>query len=339
MRRRYLLRGGTIMAVGSLAGCIIGDLEERVDGSDGATDTEPEDDSDPEPSDGSEDGDVSFSVEPKASEIKWAEPYSVTVTVKAGEDPPPIVTQIIYERESDSQWSGDFSNTQQYWTLGADKSTTKTFEMKPPGYGDFTLGLLTVDNQEVVETWDLTVQQPRAAFGEPISYYDGLDMTVDAEVHDSLEFELDYGEDNDEYTGMFSVSVKDGKWLKINIIAENKGKGKVGLPGKTEFSGLAGGTQLEQNQPRALGEHVGKESIYVIGDGPSDINDARMEMHKSGVVQQDGYWYPESDLIAGAREEGWLVYAVQEDLSEDSVIEIRLNRQSGPDVRAIWTNG
>ena len=226
------------------------------------------------------------------------------------------------------------------WNLDAGETATKTIETRPPSTGGLTIALMKMQTEEVADQWELSVQAPTASLDETISYYDGLDMTVGAEIHDSLEFELNYGGNmNDAETGTFPVSVRDGKWVKINIVAENtKQEGKVALPGKTEFGGIVGqGTQLKQNQPRALGEGVGQGTIYAIGDGPSDIDDARMEMHKGGTVQQDGYWYPPSELVAGAVEEGWIAYAVQEDLSDDSAIEIRLDRQ-GVDVRATWTN-
>jgi hypothetical protein len=334
MRRRTLLRVGGSIAFVALAGCSGGDGDESE-----TTTTEEESSGDTTETSGG--GDVSFSVKPSANQLDWGEDYSVDVTVQSGDESVQLATGIVYQTEDDSEWAGSFGNTEKMWQLDEGESQTVTFDIEPPAVGELKLGLYDAVSEQVVEEWELTVSRPIAALGETNSYYDGLDMTVDAEVHESLEFELEYGGDqNDAESGMFSVGVKDGKWVKVIITAENTNQeGEVGLPGKTEFGGIVGqGTQLKQNQPRALGEGVGEGTIYEIGDGPENIGDAWMEMHKGGNAQQDGYWYPPSELVYGAVEKGWIAYAVQEDLSDDAKIEIRLDRQSGIDVRAIWTN-
>lgn len=327
------MKTGVVIGATAIAGCLGNGDEPDNGGDEDQTETTQTTDT----TDST--GELAVSAEPSATEIDWGDEYSVHVTVQAGNESPEIATAIIYQTEDDSSWSGSFSNTEKMWRVDAGETATETFLIEPPAVGTLTLGLINVMNEEVVEEWELTVQPPTGALDEPISYYDGLDMTVDAEIHDSLEFELDYGGSmNEAESGMFSVSVRDGKWVKVIINAVNtKEEGKVDLPGEPEFSGLAGGTSLVQNQPRSLGEGVGEGTIYAIGDGPSDIDDAWMEMHKDGVVQQEGYWYPPSEIAAGAREDGWLVYAVQEDLADDSAIEIRLDR-NGVDVRATWTN-
>lgn len=335
MRRRTVLTTGTVVVSGTIAGCL------GLGGGDG---------DEPEPTTTEEDaqttqttetgGELSLSADPSATEMEWGDEYSVEVTVQSGEEPTQIVTGLMYQTEDDPNWAGPFGNSKMMWQLEAGETETKTCEAKPPSTGLLTVGLVNMQTKEVAAKWELTVQPPTAAFGETISYYDGLDMTLDAEVHESMDFEIEYGPYGEKVEDVFTVSVRNGKWVKVNVVAENTNeKGEVGLPEEGQFSGLAGNTQLDSDKPRSLGESVGEGSIYEIAEPPADEDDPPwLEMHHDGVVQQDGYWYPPSELAAGAKEDGWIVYAVEEEDFTVDDVEVRLDR-GGVDARAVWTNG
>lgn len=326
MRRRKLLAAGAAITLSVIAGCS-GD-----DNGDGpaSTPTSDPDEETPEPPEEPGDGDLSFSAESSATEIDWGEEYSVTVTARAGESPPHVMTALVYQSEADSTWSGSFGNGEMLWRLDGGESRTETFELKPPEVGECKVGLMTQDG-EVIEEWELTVNPPTAEFGETISYYDGLDVTVDAELHDSMDFEItwDYGDES----GVYSVRPKDGQWVKVSVVAKNTNTNEdVRVPGEDRFSGLAGSSQL--NSPRSLGTEVGAGTEYEIDDETRHEEGAWMEMYKDGAAQQEGYWYPPSELIAGAEEKGWILFETdKKDISVDDV-EIRSNRN---DIRATWS--
>lgn len=329
MRRRPLLLAGATFAIGTTAGCVGDGGEDTETATDpgGGTPTEPDGDTPGEPTGTG----VSFSVDHAGTELDWGAAYSVTVTAQAGEDPPDVATAILYQADDAADWSGTLDGTETVWRLDAGESKTETYDIEPPAVGEYTLGLMESTDETVVEEWDLLVRPPTAAFDDPISYYDGLDVTVDVELHDWMEFKLEYGPINDEETGRFEVSPKDGTWVKVIVTSENtNSNSKVRLFGEDRFSALAESSQLER--PRSLGEDVGKDTPYEIRDQTRHEGGAWLEMHKDGQRQQDGYWYPPDEVVSGAVEEGWLVFTTAADTTVDD-LEIRLARN---DVRATW---
>jgi hypothetical protein len=320
--------GGTIV-LGTLAGCSGGDEEEPE-----STPTTAEESGDAATPEEPAEGGVSFAVDPSTDEIDWGETYTVTVAVSAGEDPPFLETGIVYETESDSSWSGGFDNTVQMWQLEGGESQSETYEIEPSAVGDLKLGLMRSAKQEVVEEWDLTVNPPTAAFGEPISYYDGLDVTLDVELHEWLEFELEWGYPEVK-KGMYSVHPTDGQWVTVSITAENTNtNSEVRLPEREDFSGLGGNSQLE---PYAGRKPVGGDTDYELDQVEEEWDMSSGEerpylMMEYDDYTQEGYWKPPRTLISGAVEDGWLLFETGADVTVDD-IEIRLNRN---DIRATW---
>lgn len=327
MRRRNVLGAGAMLALGSAAGWVLWDNYQ----SDSAETTEPAGASSPEPPDEPEAEEVSFSIEPATNEIDWGEECSVTVSARAGDDPPRVPTIVVYETEDSSTWTGSIGATEMMWNLDAGESETETFEIEPPSVGEFTLGLMDAREEEVVDEWELMVNPPVQSFGETLSYYDGLDMTVDVELQEWIDVELVYGDINDEETGTFSVRPRDGQWVKVWVTAENTNTNeKVRMPGNDMFTGLADNSQLDH--PRYLGEDVGAGTNYEIDDASVEEEGARMEMYHDGDPKQEDFWYPPSELISGAVEEGWMLFETDADMTVED-IQIRLSRN---DVRATW---
>ena len=321
MRRRTLLRVGGGIAFVALAGCSGGDGDESE------TTTTSKEEASGDTTETSGDEDVSYSVEPSANQLDWGEDYSVAVTVQCEHESAQLATGILYQTADDHQWAGSFGNTETMWQLDTGESETKTFDVDPPTVGELKLGLLEITSEEVVEEWELSVSPPTAAFGGTNSYYDGLDVSLDVELTEWMDFELDYGDES----GMYAVRPQGGQWVKVTVTAENTNtNSEVSLFGDDAFTALAGSSQLDR--PRSLGEGVGAGTDYEIDDQTRHDEGARLEMYKGGSAQQEGYWYPPSELISGATEEGWLVFEGETDTTK-SDLQIRLERA---DIRATW---
>ena len=326
MNRRKLLMVGAAAGSSSIAGCFGGD-EEQPDET--PTTESEEDGGSPDTSEESEAGKISFSVDPSATEIEWGEEYSVTVTMQAGDEPVDAATGIVYQTEADATWSGNLGNTEMMWRLDAGESQSETFEIEPPAVGEFTLGLVNAVEEDVVEEWDLTVTPPVQSLGETLSYYDGLDMSVDAELQEWIDVVLTW--DQEDEAGTYSVRPAEGQWVKVNIVAENTNMNTdVGIPGYGAFSALAGNSQLDH--PRYLGTDVGAGTEYVVDDQTRHEEGSRLEMNDGGEPGQEGFWLPPDELIPDAREEGWVLFEAATDTAVEDV-EIRLQRN---DVRATW---
>lgn len=312
---------GATFALSSIAGC-------TEDGGD--TESTPTPTLEPGAGSGAEPGagGVTFSVDPSAKEIDWGDEYTVTVTAQAGDDPPAVGTGIMYGTEGSSR-TGTVDNSGKQWMLDAGESQTETFEIDPPSVSEFTFRLMTGE-QEVVAEWELTVNPPVQSFGETLSYYDGLDMTIDVELHEWLDFELLEG-DMGEELGPYSVRPEDGQWVKVNIVAENTNMNTdVGIPEGGAFSALAGNSQLDH--PRYLGTNVGAGTEYEVDDETRHEEGAWLEMNDGGEPGQEGFWLPQNDLVPGAGKEGWVLFETDTDATKDD-LQIRCGRN---DIRATW---
>lgn len=329
MRRRKLLTVGGAIFLGSLAGCGGGGDEgepESTPTPDAETETQEETATPEEP----EEGGVTFAVDPSSSEIDIGEPYTVTVTAKAGDESVEAVTGIIFKRGDQQSWSGPISDTGKRWQLKAGESQTANFDLEPGSVEEYTLALADSENKEVIEEWELTVNRPTAAFGKTISYYDGLEMTVDVEVHEWLEFELSW--DGGDKTGTYAVRPREGQWAKVWVKGKNPEENDqdVTAPAGEDFNGLAGGQQF--NRIKRNGVTVGADTDYKIDDSTREAGGADMET-------MDEYWLPpetgitRGTLIPGAVHEGMVLFeASGTDWSVED-IKIMLNRN---DIRATW---
>lgn len=329
MKRRAVLTGGVTIALASIAGCT-GD----GDGDSGSTPTtEPGVEPTTEPGEEPPPGEVAFSVEHSGAEMDWGDEYSVTVTARAGDEPPDVVTVIAYQMGDESTYSHTFDNTEAVWRLDAGKSRTKTFEIEPPAVDEFHVGLFNTVEEEVVEEWDLTVTPPVQSFGETLSYYDGLDVTVDVELHEWLEFDLHW--DGRDESGTYPVRPEGGQWVKVNITAYNRndrGGDGVGVPTVEAFSARAGNSALEH--PRWSGADVGADTRFEVDDedGNRDEERSRLEMRHDGEPQQEGFWFPQDDISPDIVEEGWMVFETGTDTTKED-LQLALERD---DITAIW---
>lgn len=320
MRRRHFIGTGLVTGAGLLTGCIGLPDGESPDSGEQTDGTDPDDTTDGTDGEDEPSGELSVTVEPSASEIEWGEEYSIDISIEAGSEPVPY-TGVVYSTEDETGWTSAISGTKIQWMLESGESQTKSLTFEPPAVGELTLGLLNSENN-VMKEWDLTVVPPEATFGEAISYYDGLDMTIDVELQDWIDVSLEWeGED----FGVNSVRPNDGQWVKISITAENTNTtGDVSLPEEDAFSALAANSQLDR--PRSLGTEVGEGYPYEVQDDTVNEDVAWMEFQKDGEVQEEGFWYPTSDLIPGAVEEGWMVFETDMDTTVEDV-QIRLERE------------
>lgn len=203
------------------------------------------------------------------------------------------------------------------WQLDGGESRTETYELRPPGGGDLSLALVDQDSN-ILEEWHLTVSMPQAALGETISYYDGLELTIDAQLRDSVTVPIeDYGE--------YAVGVVDAPWVEVAITAENTSMDqKVDTPWRDSFAVLAGGTQLE----RSDGGYLGSDSEYEVLDADREFKD----YEGFSLEDLENHWDPPSELVPDASEQGVLLFKGLEGTTVDE-LSISVNRN---ETRATW---
>lgn len=324
-RRRYIHGVSAIGAV-ALAGCL-GNNDEPDDEPDDHLDDEP-DDTDDEPDDTDEPapGEITYSVEPAATELDWGEEYAVTVTARAGSDAPIGVTVIEYQPEGETRWS-NLVHTRSSWDLEDGESMTKTHDIDPPASGEIAFRL----KEELLDTaaseWRLLLRPPRAAVGETIPFYDGLELTTEVELLDSKEFMLVDRREQTEL-GVYPVRPKGGQWVVATLTAENTSMNTdVRLPEQDDINALADEMQLAR--PRATGHDVGDAAgfEYEVADETAADREGWFEPR-----QEAGFYDPPPELIPDATYDGWNLFEVDAETTVED-ITIVVNQQ---DVRATW---
>lgn len=271
-------------------------------------------------------GELTYSVEPTATEIDWGEEYSVTVTAEAGVDSPLEVTVVAYQLAGDTRWS-NIVHTRSTWSLDDGEVRTETYDIEPPATGEITFGLFRELFDTVAADWDLLVNPPSAALGETISYYDGLEVTLDARLLDSIAFLLVDRRDQDEL-GVYPVRPQDGQWVEVTVTAENTSTNTdVGLPDRDDITALADGTPLAR--PRQTGDHVGdgRDTAYEVADETVEVREGWFEPRR-----EEEFYDPPDELIPGATYEGRILF----ETGIDTTVADISARVGHRDVHATW---
>jgi hypothetical protein len=316
MRRRTILATGPAIGMTVLAGCGSEDPDQETER------TTQTDEGDGPSGDQRDTGNgLSATIEPSASEITWGEEYSVEVTLVAGSDYPTdwAWTDIGYATQTSS---GKLRGTDHDWDLPTGQQVTQTFEFGPPATGEVTFTLHDLNRGsgagKPIAKWTLTVEPPEATFGEPIAFYDGLEITTDARVTETIDTHL-FGPGGDNL-GIHTVRpTGDNQWAVVTVTARNSGNEAVRLPSRDDISMLAEEFQLEQTHFVPDGEYT------VSGDAPEYANiDFRKE---------DEY-YPRNppELVPTAAAEGTVVFIADGETTKDD-LAVLLHRN---DLRARW---
>lgn len=318
MRRRTLLTTGTATGLAFLAGCASSDPEESPTGT-------PETDGPGDTPGGSES--LSADIAPSASNISWGEEYSVTVTLVAGSE---------YETDwthTEINWRTDDSNgaitnsSYSMWNIPTGEPDSHTFEITPPTTGDITFTLEDILEGSTLAEWTLTVEPPVADLGTTISYYDGLAVTIDVQLTETIEAHI-YDDYKGNDLGVYSIRPADGtQWALLLLTVENTATSKLYPPSSDDMAVLVGGTQLNraddllfatQNEFRAV--EGNPEEAYVVE-----------------LSAEAGYYDPPTEIVPSATAEGWLPYLTDIDSTPADVAAV-LTRNASSSVSGTVTS-
>jgi hypothetical protein len=318
MNRRQFLGTGAIVSVGLLAGCASDDPSSPTT-EQGETTT----DAGTPVGGGATDGQLSVQVTPSASSIQWGEDYSVTVTLEAGSDVEYdwAFTEIYYQIEGDTNWIGVATDSS--WDLQPGSPQTKTYEIDPPATGEIAFRLYEdMIAGETVAEWSLTVEPPVREFGQAIPYYDGLAVTVDARITDTIDFHV-YDSYGGEDLGVYAVQPNDGRWAIAAVAVENTNANQeVRPPHSGNLALLASGTQLE----------VVDGLLFVDGPAFSVVGDAPADAYVVDVSSEPGFFDPPNFVVPTATTRGWVPFLLHTDATADELAAV-MTRE---DVRARW---
>lgn len=239
------------------------------------------------------------------------------MTLQGGSEGTQVFTGIVYKTEGSPDWEDSVSGTESVWNLPAGQSQTKTFEVPPPQTGEITYGLLT-ENYETLEQWKLLVEPPRAAFGETIAFYDGLEMTVSVRLMETIEGSV-FNHADQETRGVFTLRPSKGrKWLRVHLTAMNTNNTRdVMPPPHKEIDVLAAGEQLD-----AIG--AGTREIEIVGETTKEYDDLQLD--------EDKLYRPPWDLVPSGKHSGFKQYIVPADITQADLKVMAPHNH----VRATW---
>lgn len=324
-RRAFVMTAGIVGTV-ALAGCT-GDSND--DGSDPATPTEAATATEPDSGDGSGEPTLTATVEPSSSAVCWGEEYTLNTTIAASSDDRQFATAVVYKTASDTEWTAGIDGTEAMWTLSAGQSKTKEFDIQPPETGELTLGLLTGE-YETLDQWDLTVRPPTAAFGETVSWYDGLELTLDARITETIAVHVFSTAESDEQDlGVHPVRPTnhvEKRWLLVTVRAENNTVDQdVHVPWDEQFDVLVGGEPVELQ--RYMINPADDPGFEVLDETTKPVGSIRLGS------ESDYYdWSEGTTLPPTASTTGWLPYIVDADTTLDDVGAMARHNE----VRARW---
>jgi hypothetical protein len=324
MNRRTLVRAGTAVGLAFLAGCASSEPSEQT--------TETTQDAGTDTPTGS-DGEFSITIAPSTAELEWGVDYSVDVTMEAGSEPIQTFTEIWWDTDADPGWAS-VEETNVVWDVPAGQSETKTFDIVPPATGDITFALVDLDQfSDILDEWGLTVASPQTALGEAISYYDGLDVSMQASLQDTLDVTIyEYGGAGNPYPGEYTIRpapAASSQWLIVTVTAENSTtNADVAPPDNDYIDVLAAGTQLERKS--LLFNYLSDRDFEIVGDPPEEGESSYMV----DFSREQGWydWKRHDALVPTATANGWLPYVVSTDITlEDVAVLLEHNG-----VRARW---
>jgi hypothetical protein len=309
MKRRTLLSTGTAIGLTFLAGC----SSNGPTGEPGETGTETRTPTTDEGSGGTSagEGGLSAVIEPSATEIAWGEEYSVTVTLVAESEYETDWTHTeINWRAKDS--SGGITGTSySMWDLPTGQPDSHTFKFSPPTMGEITFVLKDLLVGDTLTEWELTVEPPVAALGEAIPFYDGLEVTMDARLTETIEAHIYDDEDAD--LGIYSIRPEDGKqWALAMVTATNTSTSEIYPPEDRDIAVLANGNQLEQLRGLLFAH---QNDFRAVEGNPDDAWVVRLD-------DEADYYDPPTEILPTATTEGWLPYLAKVDASKDDIAVI-----------------
>jgi hypothetical protein len=259
-----------------------------------------------------DDGGLVAEIEPSASEISWGAEYSVTVT---------LVAESGYESDwtgTEIYWRGDGENWgvpggEHTWDLQPGQSESHTFEIVPPETGDIAFFLADFMTGDVLAEWTLTVQPPVVALGETVPYYDGLEVTVDVQLTETIEAHIYDDEGAD--LGVYAIRPETGnQWTLAMITAENTANCELYPPDWHDVAVLVDGKQLDQ----ARGILWASRNDFRTVDGTPD------GAYRVDLDEKEGYYDPPMEILPTATAEGWLPYLAETDATKDDVAVVLL---------------
>jgi|GEM_PF-4688996 len=311
MKRRAFVATGTAVGVAFLAGC----------SSNGPGVQPTETGTTRETRDGTEtagEGEFSVTVEPSTTELEWGVDYSLDVTMEAGDEPIQTMSEIWWDTDADPGWTR-IQGTNVVWDIPAGQSETKTFDIIPPATGDIVFAFADVDRfSDILDEWELAVAPPLAPLGEAISYYNGLDVSMQVSVQDTLDVTIyEYGGAGNPYEGEYSIRpapAGSNQWLVLTMTAENStANTDVAPPDHDRIDVLAEGIQLERKG--LLFNYLSDNDFDIVGDPPEEGESAYMV----DFTQEQGYYDWQNVLVPTATATGWLPYVVNADVTLDDI--------------------
>jgi hypothetical protein len=328
MRRRRFVTTGTAVGLAFLAGC--GSNEPGVQTTETGTPTETGDGRD---TTGEGERAFSITVEPSTVELEWGVDYSVDITMEAGNEPIQTNCEIWWDTGTDPGWT-PVQGTNMVWDIPSGQSDMKTIDIIPPATGDIVFAFADLDQfSDILDEWELAVEPPQAALGEVIPYYDGLDVSMQASLQDTLDVTIyEYGGAGNPYEGEYSIRPTppvSSQWLILTVTAENStANADVAPPDSDHIDVLAAGTQLERKD--LLFNYLSDRDFEVVGDPPEEGETA----YTIDFTQEQGYydWQDHDILAPTATATGWLPYVVSADLTPDDIaVLLEYN-----EIRARW---
>ncbi|MCU4717094.1 hypothetical protein [Halapricum hydrolyticum] len=324
MRRRTFVATGTVAGLTFLAGC--GSNDSDVQTTETGTTRETSDGTDT-----AGEGEFSVTVEPSTAALEWGVDYSLDVTMEAGNEPIQTSSEIWWETNIDPGWTR-VQGTNVVWDIPTGQSETKTFDIIPPATGDITFAVADVDQfSDILTEWELAVAPPQASLGEAISYYDGLDVSMQASLQDTLDVTIhEYGGAGNPYEGEYSIRptpAGSSQWLILTVAAENSTANvDVAPPNHDHIDVLAAGIQLERKN--VLFNYLSDRDFEIVGDPPEEGESAYMV----DFTQEQGYYDWQNVLVPTATATGWLPYVANSDVTLDDIAVLLEHNE----IRARW---
>lgn len=301
--RRHVLLGLGTTAVAGVAGCI--DTDELIGDDDPETPTPPDDDppDDDPPDDGVPGMDVT--VEPETEAITYGEEYTVSVTTRNRGDEAQFFGGTFMARVGTEPWTDvAFGDATQ---IPAGEERTETYVLPPPTTGDLEFSYVDPVTQVALAQWNLTVEIPRAAFGEPNRFYDGLALTADLELRDAMEMPVEHAVDDDP--GPRSIDAPAGsQWVLLTLELENASDADtVNLAGPFGPDVFLTSNGVQQEQHRRIS--------WI----DAEFEDQLSRHESVEVTRTTGYFDPPTELAPGGRTEGWLLFTAPEDATPETL--------------------
>lgn len=311
MRRRTLITTGATLGLAFLAGC---NSSEQTGGPTETATTW--DDQVTTHSGDAGSNEPTVVVEPSTSDLEYGVDYSVAITMESASEPIETFTEIWWDNAEDPGWTS-VPETNAQWSIPAGQSETKTFDIVPPTTGDVVFAVTDLDQyMDILDEWELAVGPPLAALDEPISFYDGLTVTMRASLEDEIQAGTEsYGGQETYDERPIRPGIDDARWLVLTIRVENDSDtDDIRVPEHGDIDVLAADNQVEAQDLMFTTE---PPRFEFVGDPPDpDREDYWVELQ-----EEAGYYreYGSTSLAPNGFIEGWIPYVVSDTIALDDV--------------------